>query len=82
MAETELDPQYRTTRIPIEAGVVAVEAAAQEEVDGEELTTRIIAQMDDRTSVRDDGRITQANPWPPNYHHHLALAVEATLVVA
>lgn len=61
MAETERSRQYRTTRIPIEAGVVVLEAVAQEEVD-REVAIRIIAQMDDRTSVRDDVRITQANP--------------------
>ena len=31
--------------------------AAQEEVDGEEATIRIIGQMDDQTNGRDDVRI-------------------------
>ena len=59
-----------------------LEVAAHEEVDGEEVTIRIIAQMDDQTNVRDDVRIIQVKPYPPNYHHLLVLAVEAALVIA
>ncbi len=42
--------------------MVVLEVAAQEEVDGEEVTIRIIDQMDDQTNVHDDVRIIQANP--------------------
>ncbi len=41
--------------------MVVLEVAAQEEVDGEVVTIRIIDQMDDQISVRDDVRIIQAN---------------------
>ena len=61
MTEMDLDRQIRTFRIPTEEGAVVLEAAAQEEVDGE-VTIRIIDQMDDQISVRDDVRIIQANP--------------------
>ena len=61
MAGMDLDHHFRTIQIPIEAGVVLLEAA-QEGVDGEEATIRIIGQMDDQTNGRDDVRIIQVNP--------------------
>ena len=42
--------------------MVVLEAAAQEEDDGEEVRIRIIGQTDDQINVLDDVRITQANP--------------------
>lgn len=62
MAEMDLDHHFRTVQIPIEAGVVVLEAAVREEDDGEGVTIRIIAQTDDQTNVPDDVRIIQANP--------------------
>lgn len=61
MAGMTLDHLFRIIQIPIEAGVLLLEAA-QEEVDGEEATIRIIGQMDDQTNGRDDVRTKQVNP--------------------
>ena len=61
MAAIDLERQIKTILIPTEAGVVVLEAAAQEEVD-EEATISLIDQMDDQINVHDDVRIMQANP--------------------